>query len=389
MNILIFYHRIPIPTSGGIARIISSLAMELSKHSYNIWFLTNDNNMDEQNQYCCLYVDESLSEDSKVAKVVELCNKYKIDVIINEEPIDIYSMHSVLNRSAILCNCKLISCFHNPVVSQVKNIQYRKEFYLQRKKLFLLYKFLSRGFIRFFLLQLYRLKYYKKYYHIVKESSLVVLLCAGMKRELQLMLGSNIYNSKIIPNFCSIPKDIIPYKQKTNTIIWCGNTNFDVKRLDVALKVWSYIYKEFSGWKFLILGDGQNLQEAKAYAKELNLQNIHFLGRTSPDSFYRDAKLVWVTSAFESFSLVTLEALSYGCIPVVFDTFPAASELITHGENGFLIPPYNIERFVQVVSSLMLNESTSAHISESARMSSSRYFPDKVTDKWIELLNSL
>ena len=246
MNILIFYHRIPIPTSGGIARIISSLAMELSKHSHNIWFLINENNMDEQNQNCCLYIDESLDEDSKVAKVVELCNNNKIDVIINEEPIDIYSMHSVLNRSAILCNCKLISCFHNPVVSQVKNIQYRKEFYLQRKKLFLLYKFLSRGFIRFFLLQLYRLKYYKKYYHIVKESSLVVLLCAGMKRELQLMLGGNIYNSKIIPNFCSIPKDIIPYKQKTNTIIWCGNTYFDVKRLDVALKVWSYLYKEFS-----------------------------------------------------------------------------------------------------------------------------------------------
>lgn len=389
MNILIVYHRIPVPTSGGIARIVSMLADELRLDNHKVWFLSYRNTIVSLENRYQLFVDEKLSDEIKITQIVDLCKKHSIDIIADEEPIDGYSMHNILVKVKQAYGCKLISCFHNPVTSQVLNIHYRKEFYLKKYKLKFVQQLINYSLVRKFLLQIYRLKYIRKYLKIVNDSDMNVVLCEGMRKELQQMIGHGNFPHRIIPNFCNKIDEVLEYENKTKTIVWCGNVNFDIKRLDIALDIWKRVISEIPDWKLLILGDGKEIEDAKEYANSLGLKNLEFLGRVSPDLYYKKARMVWITSSFESFSLVTLEALSYGCIPIVFNTFPAASELIKNDENGYIINPYDIKGFANRVISLASDNSLASEVSKKAVASSSSYYPSKIVCKWTELINYL
>jgi glycosyltransferase involved in cell wall biosynthesis len=53
---------------------------------------------------------------------------------------------------------------------------------------------------------------------------------------------------------------------------------------------------------------------------------------------YTQAHVVVVPSSYEGFGIVYLEGMGFG-LPAIGTTAGAASEIITHGENGYLIEP--------------------------------------------------
>ena len=112
-----------------------------------------------------------------------------------------------------------------------------------------------------------------------------------------------------------------------------------------------------------------------------------FEGRIDPIPFYCKAKIVTVTSSFESFSLVTLEAQKYGCVPIVYNTFPAASMLIKDGQTGFLIAPYETKSFANKILKVALETDIFEVMSQMAIESSKKYSPDVIFYKWKKLLS--
>lgn len=58
-------------------------------------------------------------------------------------------------------------------------------------------------------------------------------------------------------------------------------------------------------------------------------------------ALYAQSHLLVMPSEYEGFGIVYLEAMGFG-LPVIGSTAGAASEIITHGKNGFVLPPNNI-----------------------------------------------
>ena len=57
------------------------------------------------------------------------------------------------------------------------------------------------------------------------------------------------------------------------------------------------------------------------------------------NEFYKKAAVFLYPSRWDSFSLVTLEAMKYGCALITTDLY-ALKEMVTDGENGYLLKPY-------------------------------------------------
>jgi glycosyltransferase involved in cell wall biosynthesis len=68
----------------------------------------------------------------------------------------------------------------------------------------------------------------------------------------------------------------------------------------------------------------------------------------------KQAHVLVVPSSYEGFGIVYLEGMGFG-LPAIGTTTGAASEIITHGENGYLIPPSDAKALASHLVELVTN----------------------------------
>ena len=94
-----------------------------------------------------------------------------------------------------------------------------------------------------------------------------------------------------------------------------------------------------------------------------------------------------LTSEYEGFGLVVAEAMSHGVVPVVYNSFESAHDLVTDGYNGVLVEkPFCISTFTKVVQGLM--ENTELHVlSQNGRIVSKKFMTDNIVKEWYLLMD--
>lgn len=135
------------------------------------------------------------------------------------------------------------------------------------------------------------------------------------------------YNKKafveIIPNGINYRLKIIDNDEK-KFIIFIGRIEISQKGLDLLLSAFSKI-KQLRGYKLLIAGFGNDKDRdiLNKNIEELSLAGkVEFIGRVEGEKknkFFSEAAFVVIPSRFESFSMVALEAFSYGLPVIIFD----------------------------------------------------------------------
>ncbi len=117
-------------------------------------------------------------------------------------------------------------------------------------------------------------------------------------------------------------------------------------------------------------GDGPYLDHLKSLAHELRIKDVEFMGRvTDPAGFHRGCDVFVLASTREGLSVSLQEAMSSGCVPVAVDGH-GCRELITHGRNGLLFEPRNVDD----LASKMLEAANSPKMRAEARSTIRRRF---------------
>ncbi|MBC7980439.1 MAG: glycosyltransferase family 4 protein [Armatimonadetes bacterium] len=73
-----------------------------------------------------------------------------------------------------------------------------------------------------------------------------------------------------------------------------------------------------------------------------------------------------MTSRKESFGMVTIEAMSMGCVPIAYDVPCGSTEIIEHGKSGLLVPMGNIVGWAERIRELHLERERFAELSAGA-----------------------
>ena len=96
-----------------------------------------------------------------------------------------------------------------------------------------------------------------------------------------------------------------------------------------------------------------------------------------------------MSSRFEGFPMVLLEAMSCGLPCVSFDCPNGARDIIEDGKNGFLVEYLNVEQLAEKVCLLMENESLRKEMGKCAKECVKKYEPDVIMMLWTNLFDNI
>lgn len=392
MNILFLYNNNINPTKGGVQRVTKVLADYFELKGNNVFFLSlskhNDDEYIDKRQY---YVPENKKFNTKnnIEYLKVFIETHRIDVVINQGGLG-KDCSRLANYSKDFGAIE-ISVLHSSLSASINNFSITKKEKFKKIHLDLFLPLSDIKWIKNLILWLYKWKYKKHFIKLCYHSDRVVLLSNNFKEELSYFLGDNNNTDKIIaiPNPCSFTLDTnytIPKKEKI--LLFVGRIDFMGKRVDLLIGIWNRIYSDFPEWKMVIVGDGPDLAKAKEIANNLGTQRIYFEGRQNPEPFYEKASIFCMTSSFEGFGLVLVEAQTYGVVPVAFNSFASVTDIIQNGETGFLVDPFDEKKYVEVLSDLMSNNDKLCSISRNCVDSAMKFTIEKIGNQWLELFIS-
>jgi glycosyltransferase involved in cell wall biosynthesis len=142
------------------------------------------------------------------------------------------------------------------------------------------------------------------------------------------------------------------------------------KGIDILLKAFALVQKEFHHTKLLIVGDGSQSADLKELVNQLDISNsIVWMGQLSWQEAMRCIGLmdvVAVPSRFEGFGLTAVEAMACAK-PVVASRVDGLAEVINDGETGILVPPENPARLASALVTLLKDKERRQEIGAAAR----------------------
>lgn len=202
--------------------------------------------------------------------------------------------------------------------------------------------------------------------------------------------GLKKINAKIIAISNPIPyEDIenIP-SLEYKTILTVGRLTH-VKGFDLLITAWAKVAQQVPDWKIIIVGSGEDELMLKQMAKDLHVEDsIVFAGQQkNMDTFYRQASFFCMSSRFEGFGMVLLEAQSYGLPIVAFDCDIGPAEIIDHNINGLLVEPENINGLTNSLLELInLSNIQYEKMSSNAVENSVRYSVNPIVKQWLSII---
>jgi N-acetylglucosaminyldiphosphoundecaprenol N-acetyl-beta-D-mannosaminyltransferase len=231
-----------------------------------------------------------------------------------------------------------------------------------------------------------------KYANNVSKSAKKLDYLVLVSSELQKFYANELRNSNCmaiyIPNSIeNLPKRIAPLDNKR--FISVGRLSPEKGQKDL-LRIFKRIHKSYPDWKLDIIGDGKEREELEKYITKNNLEDfvtLHgFQNKDYIDKMLHDSAIYLMTSYTESFGIVLIEAMSHGVPCVAFDSAEGAREIITSGENGFLIKNRNFDAMIMKIESLMNKKEERIKIGKQARDSVKKYTSDVVGEEWFSLI---
>lgn len=239
---------------------------------------------------------------------------------------------------------------------------------------------------------LYPLRNRELYRTVYKYSDSVVVLGNTFVEEYRNYAHlSSVDKLHVIPNALSFDGFASQQQlgEKKNTVLIVSRMDEVQKRISDALKIWVGIEAnpELAKWQLKIVGHGKDLPRYQELVKELKLERVSFEGRQDPVTYYREAKVFMMTSAYEGWGLTLTEAQQWGCVPVAFDSFSSLKDIISDAKNGYIIPNHDKKEYLSQLSNLMLHHDIWMKMSMNAVESSKRYSLDRVIQSWKNLFD--
>lgn len=80
--------------------------------------------------------------------------------------------------------------------------------------------------------------------------------------------------------------------------------------------------------------------------------------------------------------MVLTEAMTFGVVPVAFNSYAAITDIIDDGKNGLLVPPFSHKEFARKLGSLMKDEELRREMSKNCVQYVRRFDIQNVADEW-------
>lgn len=196
-------------------------------------------------------------------------------------------------------------------------------------------------------------------------------------------------NIKVIPN--PISASDITAKLVSRKAVAAGRIA-PVKGFDYMIRAWELVIKHCPDCQLEIYGEDYlgTQKKLQQLIDSLQLQDhVRFAG-VSDDmkQTMSDFAMYVMTSETECFPMVLLESLSIGLPVVSFDCPTGPRNIITNGQDGFLVENQDIESLAEKIVLLFQNDAQRLSFGKAAKDNSRRFETAKIMKEWNAFLVS-
>jgi glycosyltransferase involved in cell wall biosynthesis len=218
---------------------------------------------------------------------------------------------------------------------------------------------------------------------IERHADVVVTLTEGDSH-----LWKKARHLEVIPNFSTMAVSrMADYKNKR--VIAVGRLSAE-KGYDRLLKIWKRVSPQHQDWSLEFFGDGKLHHMLTNMIHDLQLLNVTINPPTPHISEeYSKSAICVMTSHFEGFPLVLLEAIRHGLPCIAFDCPFGPASIIKDGICGYLIEENSIEQYAQKLSLLMDQEDIWKSLSKEAIKRGEDFSVETVMNRWRQLFEDL
>ena len=163
-----------------------------------------------------------------------------------------------------------------------------------------------------------------------------------------------------------------------------------LKQFDKLIEMYSTSNLPNNEIHLVILGEGEEKVVLKKRIEELQINSlVHLLGfKSDVVSYIKQAEFLALTSKYEGFSMVVLEALAAGIPAVSFDCETGPKEMIVDEYNGLLVENQNFEKFKEAMNRMVNDKVLYNFCKENTTASVASFCAENIQEKWLDLLNS-
>lgn len=245
--------------------------------------------------------------------------------------------------------------------------------------------------------------------YAIKNADIVITASEWFKQRIIEVTGIDANKIKVIPNTVgpsSRYKNYFPFKSKAfqdcKIVLFIGRLA-EEKNVDVLIKAITEVFTSVPESSLFLCGDGPLKSKLVSLCHKLNLPvsfnfspkrgTVHFVGNISGErkwKLYKSSTVFCCLSDIEVSPLVGYEALACG-IPVIASNIPPWQELISEGQDGFLINREDNKNLAKKLIEILTNTDLSKTMQSNALEKYSKNYDAQIISnrRWEEVYKPL
>ncbi|MGB9735986.1 MAG: glycosyltransferase family 4 protein [bacterium] len=190
-----------------------------------------------------------------------------------------------------------------------------------------------------------------------------------------------------IPDPCPFPEQINHTTPENSRLVLAVGRITYQKGFDLLLKAWQKVITLEPDWRLRIVGSGPDEHYLNQLSSDLGIsKTVEFIPAVvDVQSHYKEAAIFCMSSRFEGFGVVLLEAMAFGVPVVSFDCETGPAEILS-GTGAALVPVENIDALANNLLRLMRDPFLRFRISQAEKSRVKEFQLDKIVNYWVNLL---
>ncbi|MBO7575346.1 MAG: glycosyltransferase family 4 protein [Bacteroidales bacterium] len=201
-------------------------------------------------------------------------------------------------------------------------------------------------------------------------------------------MWGNLPNLSVMPNAAVT----MPHKEHqpgNHRVIAVGRLDYQ-KGFDRLLDAWALVPPELRKfWRLDIFGQGEWEEKLKRQINTLGIGDSAAVNKPTDKIFdeYAASDFLVMTSHYEGFPMVMIEAMACGVPTVCFDFLCGPRDIIANGINGIVVPEGDLQALATAMQQLMEHPEQLKHLSDQARRISEEYSQEVIMKRWDLFMN--
>jgi glycosyltransferase involved in cell wall biosynthesis len=193
-----------------------------------------------------------------------------------------------------------------------------------------------------------------------------------------------------IPN--ALPVRRLPVAQSGARVIVAAGRLAPQKGFIRLVKAFEQVHRCHPEWRLHIFGKGRNRKHIAAFIGNRGLDDVVVLrgfSRSLLQDMAETGSIFALSSRFEGYPIVLIEAMSVGLAPVAFDCPTGPADIIEDGTSGILVRPRTTAAMAAALNELIENPARREQMAAASRERSAQFSEAVVAPQWESLLHDL